>query len=431
MSPTPPSFRLPPGLLPDILLIVCRSGLTLIVVFLMILAVIPLWLSPSVTNGIVFAIALLVPIGLPWLARCGRLSPWSRLLVGFLVAAPVLAYLAHDDSELRLPLQHPIAFEGADKSFEVLMQYGKKHPLGRDFREPRRSYQPKPNWDPSKADAWAEWLPANRELIEADWAELAPLHAWWQELATFDRIADLTANNYDAELLAFEPVRAYVRRACAVAALQALDGRGDEAFATLQPVVNVSRRLEPESRTLVRFMIARAMQKLAVDTATFVLDRASVSTAARQRFAAGLSRGVGGAAGARRFAGMEYSIATGTCRSLPTWDFLFFETGEGSMFRIFANATPKPLLGLVTRFVCNPTRTFNIYGEYTQRLQDIVARRELNSINPIHDDFVRLRFKNVLGSLFIAKIIPEYGKLAESYWKIDDARMVLLARLEA
>lgn len=411
------------------MLCVSRVALTFVGLFLVMLAVIPMWLSPSVTNGIVLASVLMVPLGLLSLAR-RRLTPWSTIIVGFLVAAPVLAYLAHDDAELRRPLRDPVAFEGAEKSFEVLMRYGKNHSLGRDFRAPPRNYQPRPNWDPSKVDAWAVWLLANRELIEADWADLAPLGKWWGELATFERIADLTASDHNAELIAYPPLRTYVQRACAIAALQALDGRGDEAFTILQPVLDVSRRLEPESRTLMRFVISLAMQKLAVDTATFILDHATVSPAARVRFAAALTRGIGGEAGARRFAEMEYSIAVGSYRNLQGWDYFPFDPGNDTVVGVLANDIPKPFLSLLTRLVCNPARTFNAYGDYTQRLQDMVARRELNSVAPLRDELVRPRFKNLLGTLFIAAIVPAYPKLADNYWKNEDARMLLLKRLE-
>jgi len=54
-------------------------------------------------------------------------------------------------------------------------------------------------------------------------------------------------------IIAFQPVRYYCQFAVAIASLQALDGHGDEAMATLARLYEVGRKFEPNSRTLVRF----------------------------------------------------------------------------------------------------------------------------------------------------------------------------------
>jgi hypothetical protein len=92
----------------------------------------------------------------------------------------------------------------------------------------------------------------------------------------------------DAEIIAFQPFRAHYQHACAIASLQALDGHGDAALATLLPILEVNRKLEPSSRTLVRSMLARVGQRMAIETAAFVLDTTAVSPDSRARFASAL-----------------------------------------------------------------------------------------------------------------------------------------------
>ncbi len=94
-------------------------------------------------------------------------------------------------------------------------------------------------------------------------------------------------------------MRTYTQYAVAIASLQALDGRGDEAFATLTNLYCVARKLEPNARTLVRAMIAKVIQKMALNTAGFVLDHATVSPASRVALAAEMSAATAGPAGAR------------------------------------------------------------------------------------------------------------------------------------
>src|SRR6185436_11761713 len=80
----------------------------------------------------------LVPLAvLSALWRRQVLRSWRWIGAGYLVLAPVLAYLATDDAVIRRPItmeEIAPAFPGAEKSYEVLMRYGKNHPLGRDFR---------------------------------------------------------------------------------------------------------------------------------------------------------------------------------------------------------------------------------------------------------------------------------------------------------
>lgn len=409
--------------------------LAVIYVLLLALAFVPL--AYGERNPLVPALVVLVPVAFIVFARKRGLSFAWRIAGGYLLAAPVLAYLAADDATLRHPTsleEIAPAFPGAEKSYEVLMRYGKEHPEGKNFRAPDRIFRSGAFFGADKPEAWTKWLTEHRADIEADWADLAPVRAWWDELATFDRIGDLTPGRWDAEIMAFGPVRTYTQHAVAIAGLQALDGQGDAAFATLQPLLEVSRKLEPSARTLVRFMIARVAQKMTLETAAFVLDHATVSPAARARFAAALSGGSGGEAGARRLIGIEYSFGMEVFRVSATDSNRLIKELAGNFgpsdFRV---SLPRGVVAVFAPFVFNANRTFNLLGDLTEQNQDLAARRESVKLMENTRAFLagagRPRFKNLVGAIFIGVSMPALNKVTESYWKVEDLRTGLRERL--
>jgi hypothetical protein len=268
--------------------------------------------------------------------------------------------------------------------------------------------------------------------VEADWADLAPVRSWWDELATFDRIGDLMPGRWDAEILAFEPMRSYSQHAIAIAGLQTIDGQGDAAFATLQPLLEVSRKLEPSARSLVRFMIARVIQRQALEAAAFVLDHTPVSPAARTRFAAALAGGSGGEAGARRLVGIDYSFTLEAFNGVRAGD-LFpvaarFSSADGLWRR-----SPLHVFNVLSTLVYNPNRTFNTTGDLIEHLQDLAARRQSEKMTEIASAFFanegRPRFKNLVGATLIFQSMPALTKVTQSYWSIEDLRTALRERL--
>ncbi len=351
-----------------------------------------------------------------------KLRSWWWIAGGYLAVAPVLAYLATDDPVFRRPVtveELAPPFPGAEKSFEVLMRYGKSHPLGRDFKEPPSIVAGKSARDGAP---WRELILANRATFEQRWEELAPVRTWWTELNTFDRIGDLTPASTSAEVLAFHPFRAMSQNGCAIAGLRAIDGRGDEAIDTLIPLIQVSRKLQPAGRTLVRLMIAIVIERMALETAGFVLDTTTVSPAARARLAAVLQGG-NVEAGARRLLIVDYVMTMGAFAERPLGDVLEHE--ERSWLR-------HPL-NLLSPFVYNPRASFNLYGEFITDLADLLARREMAKFGPREIAFyqreARPRFKNFMGSLLVRGIVPAYSKVSDAFWKTQDERAKLLARV--
>lgn len=353
-----------------------------------------------------------------------KLRSWWWIAGGYLAVAPVLAYLATDDPVYRRPVtveELAPPFPGAEKSFDVLMRYGKQHPLGRDFKEQPSLFAGKSAREPGP---WREILLTNRAAFESRWAGLAPVRAWWTELNAFDRIGDLTPARNDAEILAFHPFRAMSQTGCAVAGLRAIDGRGDEAIDVLIPLIQVGRKIQPSARTLVRVMIGIVIERMSLETAGFVLDTTTVSDAARARLAAVLQGGNAEAA-ARRLLIVDYVMTMGSYTDQPLGNLAGLYSGQSGWLR-------HPL-NLLSPFVYNPRASFNIYGEFITDLADLLARREIGKFGPreiaFHEREARPRFKNFMGSLLVRHVVPAYSKVSDAFWKTHDERVKLAARV--
>ena len=378
----------------------------------------------SFASGLILVLIGLTPVALLVAAWRLRLRSWWWIGGGYLAVAPLLAYLACDDPVILRPLtveEIAPAFPGADTSFAVLMRYGRQHPLGRDFQAPAPlDHFP----DFTKPAAARPLLTANRAKIAADWAGLAPVRAWWTELNAFDRIGDLTPARADAEVIAFAVVRAYCQRAEFVAGLQAIDGQGDAALATLLPVIEVTRKLEPSARTLVRSMIAQVMQRTALEAAGFVLDTAPVSPAVRARFATALTGGTGGEAGARRMIALDEAMTFEAYLNQPLGDIVNLDGDHRWLVRP---------LNLVSPFLYHPRATCNLFGDLTAGLQALAAHREIGRMDRLQEEFFeregRLHFQNFVGALICSTMRPSYTKVTQSYWRTEDARIALRARL--
>jgi hypothetical protein len=383
--------------------------------------------SESIVPGVLtISFIVLVPVVLVLAAWRLRLLTWRWIAVGYLLTAPVLIYLAWDDPVVLRPVtidELSPAFAGAEKSFAVLMRYGKQQPAAAEFGKSKLKIV----WSssgPSEPDKWREYLLKNRAGFEADWETLAPQRAWWKELNGFDRIGDLTPARYDAEIISFQVFRTMSQRGCAAASLLAIDGQGDAAIDTLLPVLEVGCKLQPSARTLVRFMIGIVIERLALSTAEFVLAQSNPSPAAKARLAAALERARFGEAGARHMIAVEYALALGGSAGWGLGDWVTAENERLPWLR-------RPL-NLVSPLVYNPRASMNLLGRLNAELADLAARREVGKVGPRSAEFVsregRPRFKNFMGSMILGWT-PAYSKVVDTYWKAEDQRAALLAKV--
>jgi len=391
---------------------------------------------PKLVGVLVLLFVIIVPAGLLWIAHRRHWGDsWSSLAAGYLVLVPVFVWLAWDEPSVRFPVSlDELCPPGpeAEASWAVTLAYTPRNhqPAPRTYSAPKF---PLNAAGPDKPAEWQAYLEENREALHAAWAGL-PERTWWAELNSFAVLGDLMPARFDAPIIRFQPYRTMAQLGCAEAGLLALEGKGDEAMDTLLPIIEVGRKLEPSARSLVRFMIARVIQKMSLHTARFILDHATVSPDRRARLAAALAGGSGGPAGARRMIFIEYAISS---------NYLMSQFGDPSlklplfMFRSRESLARLPLwkLGLLGlfRFVYNPVATTNRYGALTGELADLAERRELAGFGTRAEAFVasnsRPRFKNMAGGLMLSMTIPSYTKVLDSYWKIEDLRTTLAADL--
>jgi hypothetical protein len=361
-------------------------------------------------------------------------GPWQRLAFGYAGLAIAMIYLARDDATVHRAMtleEFAPAFPGAEKSYEVVMRYGRGHPLGRDFhfQPPSQIYQGPGVWKPTDP-AWKTWLVANRADLEDDWAQLQPVRDWLTELNTFDRIGDLTPTQIDAEIMAFAPIRAVTQHASAIASLQAIDGHGDAAVETLLPVLEVGRKLSPSSRTLVRSMIAVVVRKTGLEATEFVLNSAEISPAARARLAAALADDGGAEIAVRKLIGVEYAWGASLYLkqdivSVLPWEF---------PVRLMQNHWWQKAITPLSPLFYNVRRTTNLYGDLSTDLQDLAARRDLQHLDERSKEFFQhslgANIKNVGGVWIVSTIVPAFSKVVEAFWKTEDLRSALYSRVK-
>lgn len=396
----------------------------------------PLVWEHKVASGAALALtllgALLVPsAALMFCSRRGWLR-WPQLTALAACVIAAFAWLMWDEPAVRRPLtmdELSPALPGDEPSYRLALRYAKNSPAAKAFKVPASQLAvAQATGDIARApDKWEKFLREHRAEVEAGWTELAPLRSWWDELAASPRIGDLGEADWSQPILAFQPIRAYTQYAVAIASLQALDGRGDEAFATLTNLYSVARKLEPNARTLVRAMIAKVIQKMTLQTAAFVLGHASVSPAKRAAFAAELSAAVNGPAGARRLILIEYAFFGPTLESFVGGPPAANDTGRQILHAI---------LHVLSRVVLNPKATQNLVGDRYYAMAALAEARKLGELEaskgPINRDFLGgYHVKNIGGRLFADMAMPALSKVVKSYWDIDDLRTAMLTRLKS
>ncbi len=383
--------------------------------------------TPALLGALMLAVALAIPVLLlvgRWLWDCS----WRWLGGGYLGLALALVWLAADDPVIRRPSTPETiapAFPGAEKSHAVLQRYDYGQPAAKNFRWKGFNFSQGPEQGP----IWRNFLLTHRAEIEANWAKLAPVRDWMDELNAFERIGDLNENLLDLTMIWY-PVRlAYAQNAMAIASLRAIDGQGDAALAGLLPLLEVGGKLEISARARYHFAAAREMQRSAILAAGFVLDTTPVSAATRMRFAAALSGPGGGPAGARRIHALSYGVVCAASTS--------FGRAVTAWVDPVADILRWPL-ALAGPFVFNRRATINRWGDLMVDLQEFAARREIEKVDQRVAKFMaeerRPHFKSVGSAWFSREAYLELrlvdtSRTVKGYWATEDLRTVLLARL--
>ncbi len=382
---------------------------------------------------VVAAVLILAPLVLLVMAnRRGQLR-WRNLALLGAAVAVCLGWLGHDQATLKHPLtvaEFAPEFPGADQSYAVLMRYSKLAPSAeaQAFTKRKWTVTDKGFSSAKEANARMEFVAKNRAGLEADWETLAPERHWIGELNSFDRIGDLTPPSSRANIVTFAVWRVYSQEACAMSLLRAADGRGDEAIATLLPVLECGRKLQRDSRTLVRSMIGVVLERMAIETAGTVLDRTPVSSGRREKLAAALAGG-NPPADVRRVVMMEYAVyGPAMMREVRAGEADFVLDGHWAWAR-----RPLHWLGVL---LINPNATLDLMAEDSLQVAALAETRDFAKIDARtkamgEELWRRPGMKNLGGRLVLAVATPGYAKVVESCWKTADLREDLRHRLAA
>ncbi len=376
---------------------------------------VPLW--PGLAFLAVLSSAL---IGLAWRFRA---QAWWYLGGGWLAVTPVLIYLAIDDSAVRRPFgveEVAPSFPGAETSHRLLQRYTRGRPEAEAFQDPGRDLV-WPRQGATPAD-YTAFLEANRAALDAGWSQLAPIRAWYAELAAFERIGDVGTGTFGAEVPLFRVHQSLARLGRAQAGLLTLAGRRDEAVATVLPLLALGRKMQTHARTQTRAMIGLAVRREALRAVALALDHGPLSPALQAQLAAELALGGGGEAGIRRIVATNFA---GFAGSMPKLEWgSFFARAPGW----------RRVLNPLAYFFYNRNRMINEVGALAAEVQELAARRRAeqadNSIAAHFRGPGRPGFKNFIGRHFAADSfnVP-MATLISAYWETEDLHAALTQKL--
>ena len=382
-----------------------------------------------ILQGGVFLLLLIVlfmlrrkAMGRGWLSTASR-AGLTVVLAGYLV------YLGWDEPVAPSVVRNQAALAGRSEdeaTYRLTVRYSPVPGGGQIFTAPTC------NLDFGlQGEKRTAYLRTHRAEIEANWAELAEVRAWWAEMAAQPQLGDrITGGIVDQPIIRFQPVRAYMSHALAIAELSALDGDGDRALAMVAEVYVVGARLEPAARTLMRAMIARMVQGQSLKTAEFVLGHAKMSPEASARFVGLLAEPVGGGLGAKRLvltdAATFFASAEGLTKIIGGGERF---SGEGRLGFVARRAT-----GILLAVTLNPQATVNRLHDYTEEIALLAEKREQAKMKGLPDRmnaelFGGFQAKNLSGRLLLPMALPYYEGMVKNYWETEDRRAALAKRL--
>jgi hypothetical protein len=342
-------------------------------------------------------------------------------------ATTFLVWLAHDDRELRhaeVPAALLGDFPEAAATHALTLRYSENFPGNLAHTLPQTTLRfPSLAPGPGRDGEWAAFLANNQAEIDRLWNETAPLRAWLGELAAAPQIGDLT-EDLETPLPSFRALRLASLISCAHAWRLADEGLRDDAVEAVLPVLTAARKLAPHSRTLVRRMIAIALQGRAQQTLAHVIeDGGPLSDTIRARLAAALAPDPDIVEQARMIALCELPIFQKTIMRLGP-------TPRPS--RDAAQALPRTPLRLFVPLVFNPRRTANQAGDLFTAIAEAGAQRDFQAVKELTKSptgpALALPGKNHAGRCALLLAVPACGNVFKSYWEAEDARAALLAQ---
>ncbi|HKB58087.1 MAG TPA: hypothetical protein VKC51_10900 [Lacunisphaera sp.] len=355
---------------------------------------------------------------------------WRCAGIGAALFGSLLVWLAWDDAAFTHPLTlndlSPAPNQAAE-SYQLTLAYTQIDGKAARGELPSAKFSPKNSPD-TKLEAWRAEIVKEREKVATEWTALTPVRDWVGELDRFPAIGDFPEATYDSRIMNTSALRRVVDFACAQAALLALDGKGDEACATLRPVLSVLFKLERHGRSEVRLLAASRSINRACVTAQFVLATTPVSAAERTALAAIITERDTKSV-AHRLAWLPYVFAYESILKNPGEMFSFVANEMGAR-----QTWAVTLMSVVRPFILLPKQTANLIARFSGAAEQVLLEpgsdsiaydsttvlRELNSPSP----------KNFGGRVLIMIATPNYRQVGENLRNGEAARFKLLEALK-
>jgi hypothetical protein len=357
---------------------------------------------------------------------------WRRVRYLILVPSLVLCwgalgYFGYDlQQRPSLPDVGPVASSDAE-SFKLFCWMTGDSPLSR-IKELSEQNIADDAFITQPPDLWRTWLMSNRDRVLGDWTKDAVGREWIDSMARTP-CSGVVLLGMDGPLFRFQPFRAVVNHQLAYAALLAVNGRGDDAARSLTNLLRASHALQRSGAGTLMSMIASACLSRSYEVSQFVTDCGAISPDAKRELAAALSD-------APPIEKTIWNCFVG--EFAPNRESLGRGAADGES-RIASNSTTA--LGrriAAFRFgqMCNLNLTEQELLDFLQQSAKYAQRRQFQEMRDFKDQIQNrqkawYRIKNPVGRTLLAMIEDlDLAKVAEKLWKVEDARLALIKRLD-
>lgn len=376
--------------------------------------------------SLIGALAIVSPAIVVWrLSRHGRWNWRARAFgwSGVVLAAAI--FIADGPAPSAFPTVSEVG-DAEQSSYALLMEHG-----SRGDSDASQAFAAKKGTSLAvkgglqDREAWSKVVRARRDAIEHDWALFNAERAWITKLSEHSQIGDQTPAVLDAEIMRFDVWRIVTTNAAAMASLRALDGHGDDAVNILLPFLKAGAALEPQSKSLVRSMIARVVTRTSLEAIDFVMDHAPVGERTRQDLAAAL-QWENPKIAARRMIESDIPMMRA-----------FFLAPESAFGRTNSAGPQENALRRLFRLggplVYNPHSTIGMFESHVAWVANAAAERRLQDIEAEGERFYRMLRngapKNVAGRMLLLQSMPSYRGVVKNFWAVEDLRAHVEARV--
>lgn len=318
--------------------------------------------------------------------------------------------------------RYPIVHATPDEATADLMRYA--HRRETPQRASLKAKEPNTLFagaNPEDHARWREFVLRSQGDLVADSVLYADERKWLLSLNRHVAFPDVDASRADADFPMYALWRTIALQEVALASILALDGRGDEALLRTLPVIELAQKLEDGAQTLNRARIARAILRIGMAGAGFVIETSAPSRESIWRMQQLLARG-GGTAGLEQMLTIEIAHQS---RYFDTQSF-----GDICAGHFAWTEQLRVPLNIVGRALFQRHATSRLHSDFLDEIRAAALQRspeKLRTAEQRFDQSIRApSLRNVGGRLLLRHAAPPYEKLVRSYWEVESMRGQLM-----